>query len=221
MAGKKIEWDFDKDNGIIFVSDKSKDADIEKAFSFKLTRYKNNSTYEESLRVESFYNGIQNGYVDTFIYSLDKDLKKLMRFGVAFSGIVYADLQKEIENIYLSLKIFASEDENGPKMVDKEVMEHILQMIGEFIKEFDIKDKYYHIPVEQFNLLIEESDFSKYDIISIKKWLAENKYIKCGIGRLTNLVRVKEKPIRVISFNASEMDRFIPKSHENVNSESR
>ena len=217
---KKIVWKFNQSNSTLSVSEESNEADNEKAFSFKLTRYKNKETFQESLRIESFYNGAENGYIDTFIYSLDNDLKQLKKYGVAFSVHVYSDLKQEIENVYLSLSpIEPAYDENAPKTVDKIVMKAILEMIGEVINVFELNDGYYHIPVEQFNLLIEESEFNEYDITSIKKWLSINDFIKCGIGRFTNLIRVNGKPTRVISFYADKMKDY--QNNDSTATESR
>ena len=122
---------------------------------------------------------------------------------MAFSGIVFASLQNEIEKVYLPMNVVDPlVDPNAPKLVDNTVMQSVLSMIGDVIGEFDLKDGYYHIPVDVFNQLIQESDYTDYDLGSIKEWLANpaNGYIKCGVGRLTNLVRIKDKPTRVISF---------------------
>lgn len=217
---KKIIWEFNHSESTLSVSEESKEAENEKAFSFKLTRYKNKETYQESLRIESFYNGAENGYIDTFIYSLDNDLKQLKKYGVAFSGIVYTGLKQEIENVYLSLSpIEPAYDENAPKTVDKIVMKAILEMIGEVVNVFGLDEGYYHIPVEQFNLLIDESEFKEYNITSIKEWLSKNNFIKCGIGRFTNLVRLNQKPTRVISFYADKIKDY-PKD-DNTATESR
>ncbi|MGH4117922.1 hypothetical protein [Clostridium sp.] len=221
---KKILWETDKAAGTIKVSNKSIKYEIEQSFSFKLTRYKNKK-YEESLRIECFYNDGKNGVVDTFIYRLDKDLKDFMKYGVAFSELVYKDFQKEIEKAYMYLEATDPvEDENAPKMVDDKIMEGtegILSMIGSVITEFHTKDEYYHIPVEEFNMLINESDFKIYDLVKIKEWLSKKKFLKCVKGRTTNIVRLKptEKPIRVISINVSEIEKYIPNKSEDIEKE--
>jgi len=217
---KKIVWLFDEKNGILSISNESKEADSEKAFSFKLTRYKDSTSHEESLKITCYYddgvNGSQNnGNINTHIYDLDKDLKGLMKYGVAFSGVLFSDLQQQIQKVYLQLTVQPPEkDPNAPKMVDDSVMQEILSMIGECIKAFDFDDKFYNIPVEQFNQLIEDSEYRVYSLKEIKIWLADQSkgYTKCGKGRLTNIVRIKDKPTRVISFYADKIEKYIPRA---------
>jgi len=64
---KRVLWDFNEDNNTFSVSSKSTEADNEKLFTFKKPKYKSKETFEESLRIESFLDGAENGHIDTFI----------------------------------------------------------------------------------------------------------------------------------------------------------
>lgn len=209
MAGKKVIWEFDEKEEKIFVSDKSTGAHVEEPFSFILKRYKDADTKEEHLEIKCKYNEEDNGTVSTYIYNLSKDLKEFLKYGIAFSNTIYNDLEMEIRKHYLELK------RNDIEKVHKDAdMQSIFDMICEVIKTFDdgATEEYYNIPVEQFNSLIEESKYSKkYDLITIKKWFMneDNQYIKCGKGRLSNIVRIKGKPTRVISFYREKIDKRI------------
>lgn len=200
-------WDFEKDT--IYIKDERKDAEREKAFSFKLTRYKDKNTHEESLRIESFYKGNENGYIDTHIYDLGADLKKLKRYGVAFERSVYMNLQKKIEEVYLSLdRVDPDENPNAPKHIDDSIMNEMISMIGDFAEQYELIDGCYHIPVENFNELIQESVYNEYNISEIKEWLKKYNYIKTGIGRYTNVKRIRNKATRVISVIKAKIDSY-------------
>ncbi|NOW84606.1 hypothetical protein B0H39_002487 [Clostridium beijerinckii] len=218
MADKILYWEFDDKTGTLSISKKSVGYDFERQYSFVLTRYKDKYTHEESLKINSFYNCKENGCICTYIYSLDKDLKKLMRYGVAFDKILYADLQQQIEKVYLQLKedYSKSKEKTETKDFEEKELKNFLEMISEVIKEFEFKTGYYHIPVEQFNLLVEESGYSDYDLKGIKEILSKKDYIKCGKNRLTNIVRIGTKPIRVISFNKKMLidNGYITKDEE-------
>ena len=79
---KNVRWEFDKANATIYVSDDSVKADNEKRFSFKIERYKDEVTREESLKVLSILDGKENGSIVTSILNLSDDIKQLKRFGV-------------------------------------------------------------------------------------------------------------------------------------------
>ena len=51
----KITWNFDGTDTI--------DAGNTSPFSFKLERYKDSNTFEESLKISSFVNGADNGFI--------------------------------------------------------------------------------------------------------------------------------------------------------------
>ncbi|NMA95277.1 MAG: hypothetical protein GX974_04485 [Clostridiales bacterium] len=209
---KRILWAFDQKD-TIYVKEESKKAGNEKSFKFKLTRYKNSQTHEERLRIESFLEGNENGYIDTSIYNLDKDIKDFRKYGVAFSDIVYMDLRQEILKRYLSLEtITAEQDDNAPKMVNPVIMDIILRMIAEAAEQYGKSgDGRYNIPIVDFNDLINKSEYGEYDLNSIKKWLKDKGYTKCSIGRTSTLARLKknQNPTRVISLYADKIEKYI------------
>ena len=69
--------------------------------SFALTRYKDPTTYEEFLKVQSLYNGEDNGNIQTSLENLNRDLEKLKKYGVAFSNVQLGALKVEIDKVYL------------------------------------------------------------------------------------------------------------------------
>lgn len=220
---KKIIWEFDKDNGIIFVSDKSTEADKEKDFTFKLTRYKYFPSKKESMKIECKYKNEENGHIETSIQGLEKDLLKFMEYGVVFSRSIYADIRQKIENCYLLLEYNEMDDSNDEKIkLDELVKKQVLEMIGAYLSCDEPVNGLYHIPVEEFKSLLSESEFYKYDIKDIKAWLMSTNepYIKCVEGRTDNLIRINKKPTRAISFYLKPMESIIKKYKSDNNDES-
>lgn len=210
---KRIHWEFSDKEQKIFISQDSIQADLEKQFEFKLKRYKNNK-FEEWLKIKCLYNGAENGKIETCLSDLDKDIRKFERFGVAFDGFAYASLALCIRSNYLKLLI--NEEHLNDTVLTEEAFNKILQMFCEVIGEcYDFKEKSstdtYDIPVEEFNSIVEDSEYNIYKLFDIRERLKEKKYIKCGQGRTSRQVRLDKgkNPVRVISFFKQKINHLI------------
>ncbi|WP_101909251.1 hypothetical protein [Marasmitruncus massiliensis] len=210
--GKRIDWGWDlkPDDGYanLFIKNDCVNCDFEKMFSFQLRRKKVIQTYQEHLIIESFYNNEPNGSIETNIYSLGKDLKQFMQYGVAFSSIVYADLQNEIEKNYLTLPI------QYVNLYEKKLTDDILHLVAELCSEYELVDGFYDIPVDQFNKSIQDSEYSDHDLKEIKKMLKDLNYTQCNTGRYSYLTRINEKPTRVMRIKAKELNQYISKKSD-------
>lgn len=128
-----------------------------------------------------------------------------MQYGVAFSPIVYADLQNEIEKNYLTLPI------QYINLYEKKPTDDILHLVAELCSEYELVDGFYDIPVDQFNKSIQDSEYSDHDLKEIKKMLKDLNYTQCNTGRYSYLTRINEKPTRVMRIKANELNQYISK----------
>jgi len=209
--GKKIVWKFDKDTQTISIDENnSSQFELEKQFTFKLTRYKDNDSKKELLHIQCKLDGEPNGSKEVAISNIERPLREFADYGAAFSGLIYADLQKTIELSYLKLEKEEYISEDDEKMVT------VCKMLGEIISTYDLKDGMYHIPVEQFDQLLDEDNHHKSEIKAIKQWLKGHDYTMTSGDRLSYLVRLKDKPIRAISIKKEKIEPHMPNKPEPV-----
>lgn len=184
----KITWNFDGTDTI--------DAGNTSPFSFKLERYKDSNTFEESLKISSFVNGADNGFIVTSIQDLGKDIVQLKKYGVLLSTIEFHDLQQEIENNYLTLQSVVM-NLNGDTRIEELIASAIEYVDGN--ADLITNDLCY-VPVNEFNSMAEECGFYKYEIKALRGQLKSQGYIHTSGNRLAVTVRIKDKPTRVIAF---------------------
>lgn len=204
----KVVWGFDVDTGVLSVDEKcyGEIVDFVKQYTFELIRYKDTETKEEALEIKCKENGDDNGSIMTNLFSLDKDIKQFMRYGVAFSDLDYSTLVLEIRKIYGQI------DKAVPKNQFNESIENLLTFVGEYIAQGkdDGKSELCNIPINTFNSMLQDCGISQMDIASFKKSLQSTGYIKTGAGRLTRLVREKDDVARVITFYREKIKKYIP-----------
>lgn len=202
---KDIFWVFDSPD-MVKVSPDSTKTDIEKQFVFRLTRYKDAETHEESLKIESLLNGQPNGFIVTTIYSLDSDIKELMKFGVVLSALQFRELRIVIEKNYLSLAVTPIEFESDTRLKD------FLALAKEFVEGDKklITEDFCYIRVNDFNGLAEDSGYSSYEIRALRSALASQKYIRTMGNRNAIIVRLHDKPERVIAFYREKLEVAAP-----------
>lgn len=192
MSQAILKWEYNpKDEKIRAAAGYPTELTNVAAFSFQLTRYKDTVTHEETLVIKSFLGDKENGEVMSSIDKLDKDIVKLKQYGVALSPIQMADLKREIENHYLDIAITTK-----AFPIDEAV-----EIIKEYIGGQEKPD--FHVPVTIFNELFEEDElFEQYTITQIRRHLVFEGYIEKGKdGRTSKLVRIGDKPVRVVQLN--------------------
>lgn len=192
MAQAILKWEYDSKKQIIkAVAGYPKEVANVAAFSFQLTRYKETVTHEETLEIKSLLSGADNGEVMSSIDKLDKDIIKLKQYGVALSPIQMADLKREIESHYLDLPITSKAFP----------LAEAVEIIQEYVGGQEKPD--FNVPVTIFNELFEEDElFEQYTIAQIRRHLVFEGYIEKGKdGRTSKLVRIGDKPVRVVQLN--------------------
>lgn len=202
MAKQHI-WEFQKPNTIVYAEDTD---NIKKRFSFQLVRYKDNDTYEESLKIISLLNGKDNGSIVTDIMSLDKDIKQLMKYGVVLSALDFRDLRIAIENSYLDIP------ETEVKLSDDTRLTDLLAAVKTFV-EGDrtlITQKYCFIQVIHFNELAEDCGYDSYEMKNLRNMLHTKQYIRKQGDRYAVLERIANKPQRVIAFDREKLGVEVP-----------
>ena len=215
--GKRLFWEFinnlsEKTGEIIVDEERSSEIELEKQFKFSLKRHKN-SKHEEWLQIQCLYNGNDNGNIETSLADLDKDIKKFERYGVALDGFAYASLILSIRSNYLALGI--NEAKGKDIILTDDVFNNILQMLCEVVIEYYNGIEYnkdtYDMAVNEFESIVKDSDYSMYSLSDIRELLREKKYIKCGQGRTSRLVRLNKgkNPVRVISFFKEKINHLI------------
>ena len=189
----KIVWMFNEEDTI--------EAGNATPFSFKLERYKDDSTHEESLKISSFLNGSDNGFIVTTIYNLEKDITQLMKYGVVLSAIEFKDLHKEIQKNYLKLKTVPISLDSDPRF------DELIDSIKEYAKGNKdlIGDGLFKIPVIEFNELSEDCGFYGYEIKALRGQLNSQDYIHTSGGRFAIVARVRNKTTRVIAFKLDKL----------------
>lgn len=191
------------ENSVIRVSQETfRQMNTVAKFHFKLTRYKDLTTHLESLKIDSFFEGKENGSITTTIYSLEDDIKELMKYGVAFSAIVFRDMRKVIEENYLLLNTVPVTVESDKRF------NSLIKLVDGIIGEQEDKGRgYCSIPVKEFDELAKECEYNDYEIRALREKLANGGFIQTGNGRYTVTERIKDKPVRVIRFNIAEVKK--------------
>lgn len=210
--GKKmVRWIFDQNT--IKVSDDSIQADKEKKFAFQLTRFKDNATHEESLKIDCFLDGADNGSITTDICSLENDLKEFRRYGVALSTIDFRDIRKVIEDNYLQLDCTAISLESDSRFSD------LLEIVKEYVQQADylITESFAYVRVSDFNGIAEDCGYYPYETRTLRLKLADMGYLRKQGNRFAGLVRLRDKPERVISFYRDKLGvPYTPKKRKDV-----
>lgn len=223
---KRVYWKFINDTNkkigeVIIDEEESTEVEQEKKFKFILKRYKNNK-HEEWLKIKNYYNGHENGQIETSISNIDKDIRNFERYGVAFDGFSYASLALFIRHNYLELEI--NEENENDVILTSQVFNNIVQMLSEAIGEYydsteESSVELYDIPIDEFNNIIEDSEYNRYKLSDIRNKLKEEKYIKCGQGRTSRLARINKgkNPVRVISFFKEKLKKSILDTNDKNN----
>ena len=198
------QWDFDSKTSEFSQQGKTQ-------FKFRATRYKDSSSHEESLKIESLVLDSNNNYVDngsiiTTPDKLERDLSTLKRFGVMFSVIDFCNLRQDIEKNYFDIPVQAINLTGDARIVD----------LIDFVKEFvsgngDLIDKSFcYVPVSRFNELAEDCGYLPYEMRTLRSVLANNGYIRENNGRYTVLHRISGKVERTVAFNQNELNVPVP-----------
>ena len=208
---KMVHWVFD--NGTVKVSEDSIQAETEQRFTFQLTRYKDSNTYEESLKIDCFLDGQDNGSIITDIFNLENDPKEFKRYGVVLSAIDFRDIRKVVEDNYLKLEHTPVSLENDSRLKD------LLEMVKEYVQQSDylVQDSLAYILVNDFNEIAADCGYFKYEMRTLRSKLADNEYIHKQGTRYAGIKRLRGKPERVIIFCADKLglhDTEVEKAHE-------
>lgn len=213
---KKVIWEYDGEKSEIRVSDNSIKADAEKRFTFKLERYKDSETREESLKITCFLDGKKNGFIVTSICDLENDIKQFRRFGVVLENTYYRDLYKTIELNYLDIHDSEiSSAEINSKMTD------LISQIKLYLaddKDLITQDLCY-VPVNMFNDLAHDCNYYDFEMKSLREALYKDGYIRTMSGRYAILTRIKDKPERVIAFYRDKLGIELPEKKDNKKTE--
>lgn len=195
----KIDWKF---NGVDTI-----DSDGGTQFSFKLERYKDSDTYEESLKIYSIDGEKDNGFIITSIFNLSRDIEKLKKYGVLLSAIDFRDIEKLIEANYLKLEpvtVSLDSDTRFDELIEA-VKEH---MNGN--KDMITNDLCY-ILVNDFNDLVKDCGFYEYEMRALRGQLKDKGYILTKGNRYAIPARIKkDKVVRAIAFKRDKLGIELP-----------
>ena len=196
---KKVEWTYDASTSIMSASGVK--AEKESQFTFKLERYKDSDTHEESIKITNYENGKENGFIVTSIVDLESDIKQFRKFGVVIEPTYFRDLCKRIEAVYLDIAVKKVSLDNDPRTDD------LIAQVTEYVavdKDL-VTDDLCYVPVNMFNDLASDCGYSSYEMKTLRKQLATKKMIHVVGERYAILVRVKDKPERVIAFKREKL----------------
>lgn len=175
-------------------------------FSFRLTRYKDDETHEESLEIKSLLNSNDNGSIMTAIYDLERDLKGLMRFGVVLDSLDLNELSMVIKSSYLNLPMTKLAIANDERLTS------LIELVKEYVRgDADlITEDFCYICVNMFNDLALDCGYSNYELKALRSMLVKGKYIYTQAGRYAVLKRIKDKPERVLAFYRKKIKVEVP-----------
>lgn len=225
---KKVSWEFDPDNSIIFVSKaKSKLASQEARFKFKLVIYKDSETHVESMKITNYIvnkeivaaekwetaEGVENGSIVTSIVNLSQDIKKFKRFGVVMGDTYFRDLAREIEKEYANIEVGTVTLSTSDTRYS-DLIEEIKRYFSEYRENDYITADFCNIPVNAFNGLASDCGYNEYEMRNLRGKLAQDKYIHIVSGRYAILKRLSGKPERVIAFYREKLNVAIPEKQE-------
>lgn len=201
---KKLEWVYDEKAQKFSVSDGCEDFVKYNMLSFVVTRCKDTVTHEESMIVQSLYDGTDNGSIRTSLESMGKDLGKLRKYGVALSSLQLGELKVEIDKVYLQMKVqYTNTPENE---LTAEELKGIMEAIAISLKEGKYLNEkgMYYMPVKDFEDLFDDSEMPA---LMIRKILLKEGYIEGNNGRTAILKKLDKKPVRVIAFYESKLPK--------------
>ena len=199
----KIDWTFNKQDNMI-KGTKKIDQDKSISFAFRLERYKDSVTYEDSLKVFSLIDDENNGFIETTIYDLGKDIKQLKKYGVVLSSIEFGDLQQKIEDNYLDLNIVPVSFAKDPRFGE------LIAEVRKYVNDNPdyITNDFCYVPVDNFNKLAESCEFYEYELKKLRGYLNAQGYIRTAQNRYSTTVRInkdKDKVVRVIAFKRDKL----------------
>ena len=205
-----IEWKMEsiegkQESGIV-ASGITEDSN-ERHYKFFISRIKDEETKEEHLRMRAFCDNEENGTVEIDNDKIDTGLLSLRRYGIFFSDDnTRLKLKHMIESRYLDIPINIQKNE-----ISKRIKE-CLEAVGEYIiasSKEENKNGLYYMPVGDFDVIALDCGYADYDMKGIRKYLKENDLIQTTGARYTKVVRIHNKPTRVMAFKIKELQEKI------------
>lgn len=213
--------DGDKPLVYVWIVSNAEQDDSASKYIFEIRRYKISATKEEYLSVKVYeIERDENGEVSDYdecaeiekvsIIDLESRLLNLRTYGVILERKHYPKIRQEVEKAYLKM---TKRYVNDSTIITDEVIHSVYEVFVRFIKDVGLEadNGLYNIPVTDFKEHLLDSEFSKYKYADIRSGLAQLKLevngnlvnaTKCSFGRTDNTVKVGNKLIKVISFNA-------------------
>lgn len=208
------DWHFDEKTNMIRWEPKSsninKDEDInEKHFKFHLTRLKDPDTKREVLRIKAWENEEEITKIETSLGNLYDALLSLRDYGIVFSDDNgRMKLKRKIEQSYTSItKETMNVFENKEKSKFDNFMDTMVEYVDALKEPYNEKG-FCNIRVAEFDQIALDCNYKEYEIQGLRKQLKENKCIYTKGDRYAILVRLNEKPTRVISFYKDAIEKY-------------
>lgn len=206
-----------------------------KMVSFEIQRLKDQYLFTESLSIENFINGCENGKIITTPSKVHEDIYRFENFGVNMNPSCFDALAKEIKESYFSLKpIYVEFITNDvpthavetfaricyshiqEKETEQEALYQAALAAGkEFEKDTYDSDLpgYYDVPVSDFKSWHTDSVFGNQNITHMKEALKIHKFICCNTGRLDFTIIAKKgnkkgSAVKVMRFDKALLQKI-------------
>ena len=185
-------------------------------FFFDVKRYKNKDTQKEMLEISATVSGDASGTIMTDLVKIEEDLLKFRAYGIVMPRRMFTELSRAIsENYYKLEKIDFDESVIVEDIISKEVLDEILAMFAAYFGESEIDSvvisgqDLYCISVKDFNEVVKDSDYKRFNPSDIKEALRDNGSTVVNKGRFDYVVSDNGKKVRKVCFKKDVIEQFI------------
>jgi len=189
----------------------------------KALRLKSPDTYREQLRIYIFIDDEPGGSIICRISELEKDLMQLREYGTGLLRHEIVKIRSTIEHDYRKIPCLKLDEMESMDDTLKDIYDmfcvYIRDRKDEMEKSGLTEEKYYNIPVNEFNEQMQDCKYINYDSRTVRQRFEQLGLTKGNRGRTDRNLRIKTgdqsgKIIKVISFVKEKVDERLKQLHD-------
>lgn len=199
-ASEPRNWVFVKNGRACFLQ-YSAEADPRSKVKLSLERFRDKSLKQYiSIEIEIGEKLEFSGRIESDRLNLEANLNKLLLYAGDLDRSDIPDIRLQIEKNFSNIPLSSTKDKG-----EEDSQNNFLGVYNMFCDYFfnigSIPENHlFNITVVEFKDMISDSDYYFLSYREIKEYFKANEWIKFNVGRTDNIVKIKGKPVRVISF---------------------
>jgi len=212
--GKYKYWEMDNDDikptHIITATPEAiKEDKVSEFFKFTVSRYKENNTDLEYIKIVAEVQDEPAGKITTDLVELVNDIPKLRAYGVVLSRPKYVELSQLISKSYYYFEPIRTD-----KISD---IDDIFALFCHYIADNKIapvkikNEELYNVELSDFNKELSDSQYRQYNTTDIKEALFNKGYTYANKGKFDYVVTVEvdgeKKKKKMVSFRKECIDK--------------